>query len=374
MTFKHSFYTLLIVTLSLLGCQEKQYQNFNPGEVWLDTAQEPINAHGGGICFKDGTYYWFGEYRNAKEDGFTMNIGITCYSSVDLMHWHYESIALPVVHTKGHDIEKGCIMERPKVIYNEKTKQYVMWFHLELKGRGYDAARTAVAVSNSATGPYTYLGSLRPNANTMPLKQSQWDCDSTSNDAWWTPQWYQEIEAGLFAQRDFKQGQMSRDMTLFVDDDGKAYHIHSSEDNLTLHISLLSDDYLSFSKEWTRIFPGGHNEAPAVFKRHGTYYMITSGCTGWTPNKGRLYCSEHLLGEWQYLGNPFKGKESQLSFHSQSTYVLPVNGKEDGYIYWGDRWNPDNLIDSRYIVLPIRWDNGVAEIHWEDQWNLSIFE
>ena len=38
---------------------------------------------------------------------------------------------------------------------------------------------------------------------------------------------------------------MSRDMTLFVDDDGKAYHIYSSEDNLTLQIAELSDDYLS---------------------------------------------------------------------------------------------------------------------------------
>ena len=34
---------------------------------------------------------------------------------------------------------------------------------------------------------------------------------------------------------------MSRDMTLFVDDDGKGYHIYSSEDNLTLHIAELTE-------------------------------------------------------------------------------------------------------------------------------------
>lgn len=28
-------------------------------------------------------------------------------------------------------------------------------------------------------------------------------------------------------------------MTLFVDDDGKAYHIYSSEDNLTLQIARI---------------------------------------------------------------------------------------------------------------------------------------
>ena len=43
----------------------------------------------------------------------------------------------------------------------------------------------------------------------------------------------------------YSDGQMSRDMTLFVDGDGTAYHIYSSEENLTLHIAELSDDYLS---------------------------------------------------------------------------------------------------------------------------------
>lgn len=48
---------------------------------------------------------------------------------------------------------------------------------------------------------------------------------------------------------------MSRDMTLFVDDDGKAYHIYSSEENLTLHIAELTDDYLGHSGRYIRIFP-----------------------------------------------------------------------------------------------------------------------
>lgn len=72
---------------------------------------------------------------------------------------------------------------------------------------------------------------------------------------------------------------MSRDMTLFVDDDGKAYHIYSSEENLTLHIAELTDDYLQHSGRYIRIFPGGHNEAPALFKKDNMYWMITSGCT-----------------------------------------------------------------------------------------------
>ena len=29
---------------------------FRPGEVWLDTAGEPIQAHGGGVLFHEGVY------------------------------------------------------------------------------------------------------------------------------------------------------------------------------------------------------------------------------------------------------------------------------------------------------------------------------
>ena len=86
----------------------------------------------------------------------------------------------------------------------------------------------------------------------------------------------------------FGEGQMSRDMTLYVDDDGKAYHIFSSEENLTLHIAELTGDYLHHTGRYTRVAPAGHNEAPAIFKHDGTYWMITSGCTGWAPNEARI--------------------------------------------------------------------------------------
>lgn len=370
-TFK--IITLICIISTCIGCKAKT-DSFKPGEVWNDTDGNPINAHGGGILYHNDTYYWFGEYRNAAQDGFSTRIGITCYSSKDLNNWQYQSVALPTSDDPSSEIAKHCIMERPKVIYNKQTKQFVMWFHLELKGKGYDAARTAVAVSDKITGPYTYLKSYRPNANTHPINEQQWHCDTTKQYEWWTPQWREQIKLGLFAQRDLDQGQMSRDMTLFVDENDKAYHIHSSEDNLTLHISQLTDDYLAFTNVWIRIFPGGHNEAPAVFKHNGKYFMLTSGCTGWAPNEARLLTSNTILGEWTQLPNPCRGENAKLTFHSQSNYVLPVAGHKDAYIYWGDRWNEHNLIDSRYICLPIAWENNLPTINWHNEWDLSVFD
>ena len=67
---------------------------------------------------------------------------------------------------------------------------------------------------------------------------------------------------------------MARDMNLFVDDDGKAYHIYASEDNSTLHISELTDDYTACSGNYARFFVGRFMEAPAMFKKDGKYCRI----------------------------------------------------------------------------------------------------
>ena len=243
-------------------------------------------------------------------------------------------------------------MERPKVIYNAKTGKFVMWLHLELKGKGYGPARAAVAVSDSPAGPYRFIRSGRVNPGAYPLnmtrKERKMKWNPEEYKEWWTPKWYDAIAKGLFVKRDLKDGQMSRDMTLFVDDDGKAYHIYSSEDNLTLQIAELADDYLSHTGKYIRIFPGGHNEAPAIFKKEGTYWMITSGCTGWKPNKARLLTADSILGEWKQLPNPCVGEDADMTFGGQSTYI------------------------SRYIWLPVQFDDkGVPFIKWMDRWNFD---
>lgn len=342
----------------------------------MDTDGVHINAHGGGILRYGNRYYWFGEHKTAGRGGNTAQVGIRCYSSKDLYNWKNEGVVLATVDEPGSEIVPGCVMERPKVIYNKQTGKFVMWFHLELRGRGYRAARTAVAVSDRVTGPYTYLRSFRVNPGEWPLgfrDELKTETKDPGPESW-SPEWIEAVKEGMFVRRDFQEGQMSRDMTLFVDDDGTAYHIHAAEENLTLHIAELTPDYLDFTGKWKRVLPGGHNEAPALFKRNGKVYMITSGCTGWDPNAGRSAVAESIWGPWTSLGNPFKGENADLSFYSQSTFVIPAGGSENALIYMGDRWKPRNPIDGRYVWLPIHFENEKPVIEWLDKWDLSWFE
>jgi beta-glucanase (GH16 family) len=347
-----------------------------PGTQWADTEGNIINAHGGGILFHEGRYYWFGEHKGERSN--SAWVGVTCYSSTNLYDWKYEGVVLPVVKDQDSDITEGCFIERPKVIYNAKTGKFVMYFHLELKGQDYAAARVAIAVADQVTGPYKYLKSFRPNAGHFPenmtKEQRQATAKTTDFKEWWTAEWRKAVEDGLFVRRDFADGQMSRDMTLFVDDDGKAYHIYASEENLTLHLSELSDDYLSHTGKYIRIAPCGHNEAPAIFKKDGRYFMFTSGCTGWAPNAARLFSASRIWGPWTEHPNPCTGEDAHLTFHSQSTFVLPVEGKKDAFIFMADRWTPNRPIDGRYIWLPVLFENGLPALKWIDAWDLTRFD
>lgn len=366
--------------LSLLGLMVSgaaaQQGVFLPGQPWPDAKGEHINAHGGGVLLHEGRYYWYGE--NRPDRGFTTEKGVEVYSSADLYHWTDEGVALAVSAEAGNPIEKGCIMERPKVVYNPRTRQFVMLFHLELKGRGYEAARVGFAVSDTPTGPFRFVRSLRPNAERWPVEFGRREVRQARKlrtedyKEWWTPAWRKAIEKGMFTARDFEGGQMSRDMTVYVDDDEKAYHIFSSEDNLTLHMAELTDDFLDYTGRYTRIAPGGQNEAPTLFKRNGKYWLIASGCTGWEPNRARMFCAPSLWGPWEQLTSPFEGEGADRTFGGQGTYILKVPGHEDGFIFMADIWNPRHLRRSRHIWLPIEFrEDGTPVILWRDRWTLD---
>lgn len=368
--------TTIVLMLPFILCNS-QNQFFTPDAIWLDNNGLPINAHDGGLLIYNNTYYWYGVHYTNGKDGYISTVGVRCYSSKNLYEWKDEGVVLPVVNDSASMMESGCVIERPKVIYCKKTGKFVMWFHHELKSQifNYRSAKTGLAIADSPTGLFEYKKSVNPNANQWPLNiPIEKKCTNYSNSLKeWSKEWIEAVSNGLFVHRDYTKGQMSRDMTVFVDDNDKAYHIHASEENLTLHVSELTDDYTDFTGRYVTVMPTMRNEAPTIFKRGGKYYMITSGCTGWAPNAARSFVADNIFGPWTYLGNPCRGTEEEvkITFGLQGTYIFE-NPKQSGeFILMSDKWNPDNLIDSRHAWLPIEFENDKPILRWIDSWSLD---
>lgn len=338
------------------------------GKLWYDTDGHVINAHGGGVLAHEGTYYLYGEHKVYGEAGNKAHVGVHMYSSKDLCSWKDEGVVLAVEETPGSRIEDGCIIERPKILFCEKTGKFVMFFHLELKGQGYRAAHTGIAVADAATGPYKFLRSMRPNAGWWPADLSDKERTAeTMRKFIEIPQWWGGVAKQWGSH--FAGGQMSRDMTLFKDDDGTAYHVFASEDNSTVHVAELTKDYLDYSGRWWRMAESQWTEAPAVCKKDGWYYLIGSGCSGWKPNMARCYRARSMQGPWEFLGNPCRGVNElngvgpEKTWGGQSNFILKVS--DALYLAMFDIWKPKNQIDSRLMWFPMEFTpDGTVSIRW----------
>jgi len=321
---------------------------FRPGEVWRDTANNPIQAHGGGVLLHSNAYYWYGEDRTPGGKG-----AVSCYSSTNLYTWKREGVALA-----NSDLPQAngrrCFVERPKVIYNPRTKKFVMWMHLEQNGYRY--SRAGIATSATPAGPFTFLQAIRPIANTNAFP----DADDAE----------QNLYGGTF-----------RDMNLFVDDDASAYALYSSEGNWTLYIVRLNKDFTGpetpsvENKTWSRVLVRKMREGVAPFKCNGKYYLITSACTGWTPNAADYAIADNILGPYESKGNPCFGEDAERTYETQSTFVLPAPSRTNSFIFIADEWHPQNLSDSRLVWLPFTVKtNGTFTLPWRDHWDLSVFD
>eukprot|EP01117_Protostelium_nocturnum_P009094 TRINITY_DN3253_c0_g1_i1.p1 TRINITY_DN3253_c0_g1~~TRINITY_DN3253_c0_g1_i1.p1 ORF type:complete len:389 (-),score=68.26 TRINITY_DN3253_c0_g1_i1:46-1212(-) len=291
-----------------------------PGS-WSDDKGNLIQSHAPGIVLVEGLYYMHGEN---KTSGSPFQ-SIPCYSSRDLVVWTFVKDSLTL--QKNGDLGPNRIVERPKVIYNEKNKQYVM--HMHIDSMDYQEARFGTAVSSSICGPYTYIGSKRPFGN------------------------------------------LSRDMGLFKDEDKKAYLL--SEDRVNgLQIYQLDDNYIDVYGNSSLVTFHHHDfEAPALFKYEEIYYLLGSHLTGWGTNDNMYTTSNSMAGPWN-TWKTFTPVGSR-TFDSQTTFVLPVKGtKQTTFVFMSDRWFPNDLKHSQYIWLPIEVSKGRMKVKWEGSWSLNV--
>lgn len=283
---------------------------------WVDDHGERILTRSGMLAQFNGVYYWYGgNPRGFREQH--------CYSSTDLIHWQHRGVILRT------DVETNRI----DVLYNDRTKQYVMF--MKFDGNN---AELGIATADRPEGPFTFKGSMRID------------------------------------------GARIGDMSMFKDEDGAAYLCYVSwakGPNAQHGIYRMSADYMRPEKRmflWDR----GGREAPHLFKHNGTYFYGTSK-TAWIDSSGtEYYTAKNLAGPWT-KPRPLVTPGSDNSWDSQVDFVFPIQGRRGTvFLFAGDRWlkEPKEGRNGSYVWLPIEWhDDGPNDwptVNDRQDWDLNI--
>ena len=342
--------------------------SFKPGKVWLDEDGNRIQAHAGYMFIEDGKYYWYGENKEKSCTEYEVwHWGVRLYSSDDLYNWKSEGIILPPeLEDENHPMYFNSKVDRPHILYNEKTGLYVMWVKIMTSGHGGVAA---IATSKSIKGPFEIVkNNYQPN------------------------------------------GKGFGDFDMFVDN-GRAYLIYEHPHS-ELIVTPLTEDYMaveeeSFGSYFHNKFPPFIREAPALFRRGDKLFMITSGTTGKFPNPSETAVCDTMMGDWQVVGDPHQNDKKHTSFDSQISCIFKHPKKKDLYIAMADRWLvdlPDDMPDvcdmfhrifnpdlptpdfhtryytrkdtsiADYVWLPIEFEGDTPVIRWYDEWRWEDFE
>ena len=350
------------------------YTAIHPGQPWLDTSGQRIQAHGGAVYYEDGYYYWYGENKQ-HTDGLSdiWSWGIRCYRSKDLYNWQDLGMIIePDVENPDSNLFPDKNVDRPHIVKSIATGNYVCWVKLS----GIYACYLVLEASE-LLGPYKIV-----RENYRPFGYEVGDFD------------------------------------LYTDEStGKTYLFEIGNHDGVYGMELSADCCSAerqISLQYEGLKPPITREAPAIFEFNGNKYMLTSGMTGYLPNRSE--CA--VAGCWEdmfvSIGDPHVGDISHSSFNSQICKVFRVAGT-DTLIAMADRWVPDTLLDAEltdliervigssylpdkyiateeerkrvldipamddtrvntsqadYVWLPIHFEGDKVQIEWLDEWTV----
>lgn len=351
------------------------YNSIRPGKVWLDTSGKPIQAHGFQVFYNpvNHLWYWYGENKEKTRKGGTIwTYGIRFYTSPDLYNWTDRGLLIPPSEDLNEPLHPTYGIDRPHIIYCEKTKKYVCWIKVMA---GEEVQFMTILQADHFKGPYE---TVRKFYNPLHMN--------------------------------------SGDFCLHVDSETKQAYIWFERPHFQMICATLTEDYAAVSDEYSVHYDGRKppltREAPTFFEHNGKKYLFTSGTSGYYPNKSDVCIFDDYHGDYLSLGDPCVGDKSDTTFNSQITSVihLPEN---DQYIACADRWMPqwyipkmarqiqsgmerhfkdykpdlspvdvdhvsgvlqhhsENTYKSRYVWLPITWEGEKPVISWKREWRYT---
>jgi hypothetical protein len=373
---------VLIMLCVVVYC-EAALVNISNLEAKRDIEGKLMDIHDGAIMQwqPGGLFYWYGMgYQNCTESkglippvdcpgmyksfggcGFRNDHEVNVYSSPDLATWTFERTALPI------ETRPTGIYFRPKVIFNKKTSEYVLWINYLPPAptplKAYPNATFLVATSKTPTGPFIVVNEKASLA----------------------------VKGG-------------GDLAVFVDPkDGVGYLAYdawgtSEFGDHQVSIEKLTDDYhdtLGAAASTGPISPK-NNEAPIMFERQGLYYLLFGNTCCFCSHgaDSQVFIANSPMGPWNSSGvdiNPKKRIAAQENFviraRGRVAYAADVPmgempGKsEEGiyseiYIYTGDLWtSAEDKLKShdRQFWAPLRFDGaGIEPMEWVDSFAIEV--
>ncbi len=304
--------------------------SIRPGQVWRDTEGKRIQAHGGAVFYENGTYYWYGENKD-RTDGKNAiwTWGIRAYASKDLYNWEDLGLIIPPdLKNRESGLYPEKHADRPHIVKCEKTGQYVCW----IKQSG-DQGCFLILTADAFTGPYTIVRSeYRPFG----------------------------MEVG--------------DFDIEVDEKTKKAYLFMDGDHTGIIGMVLTEDYLAVERQVSRQYMGLKapfcREGVTLFSREGNHFLLTSGMTGYVPNRSDSAVTKDWEEPFVSLGDPHVNDESRASFNSQLSDIFRVEGT-DLFISIADRWVPDYPVDAKRADL---LERGIASSTDPEHYSVSAEE
>jgi hypothetical protein len=261
--------------------------------VRTDIAGKPIDCHDGCLRFFDGMFYHYGT-RYGTTDGFTPANQYVCYRSHDLQQWE------PMGPILAEPLPG--VSYRPYVVFNKRTKKYVLWFNWY---RTLWHGQFASAVSDSPSGPFKLVD------DNVTLRFQQ-----------------------------------PGDHNLFVDDDGTAYLVYTSivgdgVDRHAMSVEKLDADYTRSSGVGSQVLDR-KVEAPAMFKRDGKYYVLFGQTCCFCPegSDARVFVADKPLGPYTKIGDINRDADGKIIVPGQQSDIATLPTPDGPALIWiADLWS-----------------------------------
>ena len=304
-----------------------------------------LDSHDGNILLHAGVYYYYGAaYGPCVETnstsgctgavwgescGWLLNHNVSLYSSRDMHSWHPH----PHVFQIARDFDVPAVMFSPKVVWNNRTQLFVLWFNYNPQN---SLGLYGTATSASPFGPFkVQIAPVTTLVNAGPSDSAVWADEATG--------------LGLF--------------------------IYSGA--FMVSVELMADDFLqTLGKANSSGQVGAYDvEAPAFYFRNGRYHVSTGHlcCYCQEGAMATVYVADQPLGPYTFHANLSAGIPAQ---QTDIMRFIDRDGAEQ-FMYRGDRWqqSPDGTKahDPTAMAL-IEFDEaGVAQpLQWLDSFNITV--